>query len=531
MDEAELQRRRADPSTPSRDYSEMESYYEEVSDFVAGSDVVIRKRTKYLPKFAGEDDNDYLDRLMGAKFTNVFLDILEDMSSRPFVKTVELMDSSKTPELVQIQENIDGAGRHLHVFAGEVFLNSIAYTVDWILVEKDVQNGAMSRLDETIRGSRPYWVRVPAASVLAVKSEYVGADEVFYHVRIKEIALVRDGYLEVEETRILEYNRERTETASGVTFGPATWKRHRWVEDKNAIATLPKEMRGRWEVMESGDVGIGIIPIVPVSSGRRVPGRWMFSQTMKSPIHLQKVLYQNETNLEYTKKLTACPMLVGEGIEPPVRQVTQMIDGRPVHTEETVKIRVGPKTVLFTPPTVNGGSPGTWRYVETNAEALKFLAEECDRLERQLREIGRQPLTNDSGNLTVVTTAFVAQKGNSAVQSWALNLKDGLEQAFKITCMWLKLERVEPEVYVYTDFQVDHQSDESPKFVLEVHKRSVISDEALIAEGKRRGYIASEYDRDKDVPRIEADSVRRQRLSGEAADEPDDNDPPRPTVQ
>jgi hypothetical protein len=46
-----------------------------------------------------------------------------------------------------------------------------------------------------------------------------------------------------------------------------------------------------------------------------------------------------------------------------------------------------------------------------------------------MRNLGRQPLA--TANLTVVTTANVSMKAHSAVQAWALLLKDALEQAWR----------------------------------------------------------------------------------------------------
>jgi hypothetical protein len=135
---------------------------------------------------------------------------------------------------------------------------------------------------------------------------------------------------------------------------------------------------------------------------------------------------------------------------------------------------------------------------------LKFLAEEVDKTEQQLRELGRQPLTAQTGNLTVVTTAFAAQKGNSAVQAWALNLKDCIEQALAFTCMWLK-DPSEPEVSIYTDFDVETDSIDGMRVVLDMNKEGLVSREATITEAKRRNILSPEYDEEKDLDLILAD--------------------------
>ncbi|HLO63178.1 MAG TPA: DUF4055 domain-containing protein, partial [Azonexus sp.] len=130
-----------------------------------------------------------------------------------------------------------------------------------------------------------------------------------------------------------------------------------------------------------------------------------------------------------------------------------------------------------------------------------FLASEIDRSEKQMRELGRQPLTAQMGNLTVVTTAFAASKGISAVQAWALGLKDALELAWKYTAIWMGRTE-EPTIAIHTDFAIDMESDKAPDFLLKLREMEEISHDALIAEAKRRDFLGPEYDGDADMVKI-----------------------------
>lgn len=122
-----------------------------------------------------------------------------------------------------------------------------------------------------------------------------------------------------------------------------------------------------------------------------------------------------------------------------------------------------------------------------------------------MREIGRQPLTTDSGNLTVVTTMFAAQKGNSAVQAWALGLKDSLELAFKYTAMWGNTKDAEPEVYLWTDFSIDLETESAPAYLSDAQSRNLISRKTYLEEGKRRNFLSSEYDEEADMEAVLAE--------------------------
>ena len=167
------------------------------------------------------------------------------------------------------------------------------------------------------------------------------------------------------------------------------------------------------------------------------------------------------------------------------------MDGKPL------AVPVGPKSVLYAPS--NGeGKHGEWKFIEPSAESLKFLAADVKETAQQLRELGRQPLTAQTGNLTVVTTMFAAQKGNSAIQAWVLNLKDALENAMLLTALWLN-ETNEAEVIVHTDFDVETDSVDAMKVVLEMKKDNLISRNATISEAKRRNILSPEYDAEDDM--------------------------------
>jgi hypothetical protein len=477
----------ADPKPIDRsgDSAAMLPYWQMVETILGGSDAIKAAGKACLPKFANESDADYRDRLDGGKFTNIFRDIVEGLAAKPFAKQVELGDGA-SEEIKAFAEDIDGQGNHIHVFAGVALFNSIANGLDWILVDKTAVQAGATLAEERAAGARPYWVRVPAVRMLAVYSAMIGGTEQFVHARIHEPERIRDGFGERVVNRVRVLNREIAEDAGRiVSAGPATWE---LFEEQQKANTLETE----WVSIGSGEIAIGIIPLAPVLTGRREEGSWRLMPPMKDAAHLQIKHYQGETNLEYAKALTAFPMLTASGVVPPTDS-----------SGEVQPVPVGPKSVLYAPPNSQGQN-GEWKFIEITAESLKFLADEIKRTEQQLRELGRQPLTAQTGNLTVVTTAFAAQKGNSAVQAWALNLKDALEQALKITSLWLGGNE-EPEVTIYTDFDVAMESDKAADVLLEMRKTGDISREALIIEAKRRDWLSSDYDADEDLQALIAE--------------------------
>jgi len=466
------------PIDPSSDYQAMSPYWTMVETILGGAKAMRDAGEKYLPKFPQERDKDYAYRRSNAKFTNIYRDIVENLAQRPFSKEVAIADGA--PQAIKdFVEDVDGQGNHLHVFAGEVFFGGINNAVDWVLIDysKGVPANA-TRADEARIGARPYWVHIPAPSMLAVYSDMIDGREAFVHARVHEPARERSGFGEVTFSRVRVLNREPLE---GGGYGPATYEVFEEQKDKDG--------KSAWVSIEAGPISIGIIPLVPFIAGRRMGQSWRFHPPMQDAAYLQVEHFQQESALKHAKALTAFPMLAGNGVSPPVGD-----NGKPV------PVAVGPASVLFAPANPNGGSAGSWTFVEPSATSLRFLADDIKETAQSLRELGRQPLTAQSGNLTVVTTAFAAQKGNAAIQAWALNLKDALEQAFVITAKWLKLE-FEPEVKINTDFDLGMGDDDTFAHVLAMGAGDypLISREATIAEAKRRNILSPEYDGDKDL--------------------------------
>jgi len=449
-------------NTPSVDFEYMSTYWEKVNTIIEGTEAMRDAGNLYLPQFPEETDMDYLFRLKNARFTNIYVDILEGLASKPFSRQLSLSDDSN--DLInEFIRDVDGRGNNLHVFSAETFYDGINNAIDWILVEytKPEQENK-TKEDEKKSGVRPYWVHIPATSVINIESKVIKGREQLTNIRILE-----------NDKRIREFDR---------TQDLVVWRIHEDLGDK------------QWVVTSEGDITIGVIPMVPFITGRRKGNTWRFKPPMQDSADLQIELYQQESGIKNIKNLTCFPMLAGNGIQPEMNgQVPK-------------KVPVGPHSVLYAPPNSQGGS-GQWKWLEPSAETLKFLQSDINDTKRDLRELGRQPLTANSGNLTVITTAFAAQKGNSAVQAWALALGVSLDLAIQYTAMWLSIDTEIPKTVVFTDFGIDEQEEESLKTLLEMRKPNEdggvdLSRKTFWSELKRRGTLSADFDSDTELQNI-----------------------------
>ena len=155
------------------------------------------------------------------------------------------------------------------------------------------------------------------------------------------------------------------------------------------------------------------------------------------------------------------------------------------------KVAVGPNRVLYGVPQDNGIG-GSWKYVEPQANSLEFLQKNIDKTKNDLRELGRQPLTALSTQLTTVTTSIAAGKAKSAVTAWCFNLKDALENALLVTMKWMNSD-YEPEVNVYTGFDNVLDDGQDLEELGKARERRDISVETYWEELKRRKVLSPEF--------------------------------------
>jgi len=111
-------------------------------------------------------------------------------------------------------------------------------------------------------------------------------------------------------------------------------------------------------------------------------------------------------------------------------------------------------------------------------------------------------MTQGTGNLTSIMAAQSASKGNSAVKSAALLLKDSLENALKITAEWLKID-VNPEVAIFTDFEIDLTGNEDLDTLKSMREGGDISQDTYWLELKRRNTLSANFNSDDEKDRLD----------------------------
>lgn len=401
-----------DASTPSAAYLAMREGWRTIEDILAGPATIRAAGERYLPKYPAEDKDEYERRLKQAPWRPEFEDAHRSLSSKPFGKDVALKDGA-SERIKEIAEDVDAAGNNLTAFAREVFRRGVAKGMHAILVDYPTMAPGATQAEEKQAGVRPYWVSVPAESIIALYTETVAGKEIVSHVRVLEKTVERDGFgeREVERVRVIE---------------PGRWQL--WERGKDRSLSLAAE----------GQMTLPLVPLALFWTGERA-GPQFVRPPLAALADMQVELFRKLSRQDEIETYAGSPMLAGQGISPP--------------GESDPPLKIGPKQVLFAPPDYEGARTG-WEYIQPDAANLKEIRESVRETIDDMRRLGMQPMAQKSGGVTAAATLIEGAKVHSTVEAWAIGLKDTLEQAFVFTTQWLG-EEPTVEVEVDTDFSVD----------------------------------------------------------------------------
>lgn len=451
----------------SPDIAEMVPYWDRTDAIVDGITAMRLAGDEFLPRFTEEDAEEFEFRLSLTKMTNVYRDIVESLSAKPFEREVLLLGDEMPQELTDFALDVDGAGNNITSFTNTVFFNGINSAIDWIYVDFPKQERNYVNLAEyKAAGLRPYWSRVLARNVIRASSKMIGGVETLTFVRIYEPGT---------PAHIREFERQDD--------GTIVWRLYKDTGTKDG------KTGSAFAEIDGGAMGIPIIPMVPFITGRRDGRTWKILPSMQDAADLQIELYQQESGLKFAKTLTAYPMLSANGVKPQMGA-----DGK-----TPMKVRVGPNRILYAPPDGSGKS-GSWTYIEPGSESLKFLASDIIETIKELRELGRQPLTVASQNLTKETTQVAAGKAKSAIKQWAIGLENALVKAMNITVLYYRLEYA-PKIDVYKEFD-EFYEDGSLASLAGDRDRGDLSQETYWHEMKRRGVYSQDFDPARERERL-----------------------------
>lgn len=458
-----------------------------VRDLVGGTFAMRAGREKYLPKWPAESTEEYTARLNSTFLFNATGKTVEDMTGKVFVKPVTL--ENDVPQILrEYAENIDLAGRHLNVFAKDVFQDSLQTGVGFIFADMPPavtrDDGRRATIaDETAAGIRPYLTFVPLEQMVGWKSTTIAGVETLTQVRIREYVTEDDGEFgekEIEQIRVVE---------------PGKWTTYRKDDEGD-----------KWVAHDEGTIRtakgvlLSSIPIVPVYINRSgfMQGRPPFAKLAE----LNVAHWQLNSDITSITHFANVPILFGAGF----------------HDDE--KITVGPSNMFR-----SQNSEAKLSVIEHSGSAIGTAITRLENIETHMQAMGLQLLVPTPGGKTATGEIRDDAKINSPLAMMARGLQDALEQAFMFMAEFagetFARKQDGGSIVVNTDFGVQSGNAADAQMLLDAVNANQIDKETFWSEWQRRGILSDSFDPEvakariaEEAPELDAGQGKGMNLAG-----------------
>ncbi|MBZ4402495.1 DUF4055 domain-containing protein [Myxococcus sp. AS-1-15] len=495
----------SDVSNESSAYRAMKPHWALVRALLGGTEAMRAAGTTYLPRHTRESEDAYAERLRRSFHFNYFESALGTLSEMPFTKPVTLADSAPE-ELHALVDDVDKQGNDVTTWARNAFADGLANGLVHVLVDfpRVDRTQVQTRADEEEAGVRPYFVHVPADSLLAAYATVEGGAQVLTHVRIRETVTRVSGFEEVAVERVRVLEREKWEV-------------------------YEKEGKGAWALVDGGENTLGVIPLVTWYAGKP-KGFMLIRPPLLSLAEKNLEHWQSSSDQRNILTITRFPILAASGVtdESP-RGGGAELEGLDSEDREFLGkaggrggIAIGPHSLLTT-----SNPQGKFYYVEHAGAAIEAGAKDLERLEDQMAALSVELLVRRKSNTTATEKSINAGQSYSKLGAMARTFGDALELAFHFAARWMALEVPDDKlkVSVHTDFGVEEGDAQGLEVLFKTRAAGDISRRAFLKELQRRGTLSADFDEDLDADYLAEEGPRLGTVGRQPLDVPH---PPQP---
>jgi hypothetical protein len=477
------QPKKPSPRDPSAAYKRMEPKWALADTLLGGTDAMRAAGKAYLPQHENESNVNYNNRLSRAVLDNVFEDVLDSLTGRPF-KTPMTVDDKVPQALQDMLDDVDLQGHDLHSFCRDWFRMGWAKGLAHVLVDHQIgrevfdnEGKARARTldDDRQEGLRPYLALIRPENVLAAYSTVVNGQEELTHVRILEASVEKVG--EWEEACV-----ERVKVFEKYEGGPVQWTVYK--ED-----TQKKE----WVAEDGGTIGLPYIPLRTFYAGKRL-GLHECKPPLHDLAHLNTAHWQSSSDQRNVLTVARFPILAASGYTP---ETTTTPDGQTV-----TNVKVGPNNFLTTED-----AQGKWYYVEHTGAAIEAGRNDLKDLEQRMASYGAEMLTAKPGGETATGRALDTAEATSHLEATVQDFKDLVETVLQDMATWANIEGDAGTVSFKGEFTVSETAQGELDFLSKMRDRKDISRIALIDEAKRRKILKEDYDPEEDKDLIDEEAA------------------------
>ena len=394
---------------------------------------------QYLPKWPNEDAESYTARLATATLYPAFARTVEVMAAKPFSRPLTLADNVPA-RIVEWLNDCDLKGHNLHVFAGQLSRDVVAYGISGVLVDYPKVSNIKTQAEEKAIAARPYFTRYAPGTVLGWKTTIISGYEKLIQLRLLETVTEDDGDFGekvVEQVRVLYPGRWEVWRKEG--------NKEEWAIFDDGLTTL-SEIPFVFFYGIRKDTGVGLPPLVELAYQN--VEHWQSSSDQQTILHVARV-----------------PILTIIG------------------ADDNTQITVGSKSAVKIPMN------GDMKFVEHSGSAIEAGRKSILDLEERMRQTGAELLVLKPGDVTATQVTSEDQANRCTLQRIAEDMEDALDQCLQYMADWVG-EAEGGNASVFKDFGAATLAEASAELLLKTNQAGKLSDETYFNELKRRGIYA-----------------------------------------
>lgn len=432
-------------------------------DVYGGTERLLRRPEKYLPRSAAERADDYKGRTAWSVFFPATRRTVEGLAGLAFRKD-PVLGSDVPPGLLEMLENVDLLGNHLDVFLRAVLEDAIVAGHSFILIDapRVPDDRRLSLGEERRDGIRPYMTRVQKESVISWRTEKIGARLVLTQVVIRELVdedVGAFGSQVIERFRV--YQREVDD--SGVVV--IHWEVH---EIENGVDFT----------IDRGIIGnVTEIPLVPVHADR--DGFFMSSPPLLDLAYTNLAHFRVMSDLLWALHISSVPIPVVKGVP---------VDG---------DLELGTNRAIFLP-----SADSSFEWVEHGGKSLGAARQMLIDQQTQMAVAGIGMLQRDTRAAeTAESKKLDRSEQDSALAVTVRNLEDAAENALQFMADMVGLP-TGGSVTFDRDFEKIRISVADMKMLADLHLAGLVSEDTVWSEGKAGGFFGDDFDADVERDRL-----------------------------
>lgn len=427
---------------------------------MAGTGAMRAAGQLFLPKWPKEEEAAWKARRDTATLFPAFRRTVYVMAGKPFARP--LTPSEDMPEQVKgWLDDVDREGVNLHVFAGEMFVESLAHGIAGIYVDMpkrpDVGARPVTIADEKAAGLRPYLVRIKHNQILGWRSGKIGNKIGLTQLRYKDDTTRPAGdfgEMKVERVRVLYVGRWEL------------WEK----------AERPDADGRQWSIVDSGVTGLDYIPFVPLYGNRKA--LMVGVSPLLDVAYLNVKHWQSQSDQDTILHMARVPILAATG------------------GDAKNPITIGSSTAVNVP------IGGKLEWVEHTGQSISAGQTSLDALEQQMIQAGAELLVKKPGTRTATESSGDIEANKSELQRLAEDLEDALDRAIQIMGDYGSVKNP-GTVTVFKDFGAFSLGEASATLVLSAQQAGIIRKVTAVKELQRRGELSSDIDAQTEVDAAE----------------------------